>query len=154
MSPLSFKINDHEISDPGDIANRFCEYFTNVGPNLAKNIPATSQTRRSFRKEHFVSSFFFATVSQLEVSNLISDLRTGTAAGFDNVPVDIVKKSADIISQPLTHIINLSIQTGSVPDQMKIARVIPIFKSGDEALFSNYCPVSVLPVFSKLLDKT
>ena len=96
---------------------------------------------------------FFAPVSQLEVSNLISDLRTGTAAGFDNVPVDIVKKSADIISQPLTHIINLSIQTGSVPDQMKIARVIPIFKSGDEALFSNYRPVSVLPVFSKLLEK-
>ena len=104
-------------------------------------------------KEHFVSSFFFAPVSQLEVSNLISDLRTGTAAGFDNVPVDIVKKSADIISQPLTHIINLSIQTGSVPDQMKIARVIPIFKSGDEALFSNYRPVSVFPVFSKLLEK-
>ena len=45
-----------------------------------------------------------------------------------------VKESANFISEPLTHIVNLSIETGIVPDQMKIARVIPLFKSGDNNL--------------------
>ena len=62
-------------------------------------------------------------------------------------------ESIGIISEPLTHIINLSIQSGIIPDRMKIARAIPIFKSGDSSLLTNYRPVSVLPVFSKLLGK-
>ena len=64
-----------------------------------------------------------------------------------------VKESANFISEPLTHIVNLSIESGIVPDQMKIARVIPLFKSGDNNLFTNYRPVSVLPIFSKLLER-
>ena len=62
-------------------------------------------------------------------------------------------ESIGIISEPLTHIINLSIRSGIVPDRIKIACVIPIFKSGDSLLLTNYRPVSVLPVFSKLLEK-
>ena len=65
----------------------------------------------------------------------------------------IYYRDRKIISEPLTHIINLSIRSGIVPDRMKIARVIPIFKSGDSSLLTNYRPVSVLPVFSKLLEK-
>ena len=64
-----------------------------------------------------------------------------------------VKDSIDLISEPLTHIINLSISTGVVPDKMKIARVIPLFKSGDHGHFQNYRPISVLPIFSKFLER-
>jgi hypothetical protein len=64
-----------------------------------------------------------------------------------------IKESIEFIAKPLTHIINLSIESGVVPDQMKIARVIPIFKSGTDSLFQNYRPVSVLPIFSKLLER-
>jgi hypothetical protein len=48
---------------------------------------------------------------------------------------------------------NLSVSSGIVPDLMKIARVIPLFKSGDHRYFQNYRPVSVLPIFSKLLER-
>ena len=64
-----------------------------------------------------------------------------------------VKKSINYISKPLTYIINLSINSGVVPDQMKLPRVVPLFKSDDKRLFSNYKPVSVLPIFSKFLEK-
>ena len=96
---------------------------------------------------------FFYSASQQEIIDLVNDLRSGTAAGYDTISVSIVKESIGIISEPLTHIINLSIQSGIVPDRMKIARVIPVFKSGDSSLLTNYRPVSVLPVFSKLLEK-
>ena len=44
-------------------------------------------------------------------------------------------------------------QTGTFPDKMKIARVIPLFKSGDDSTFNNYRPVSLPPQFSKILEK-
>ena len=54
---------------------------------------------------------------------------------------------------PLKHIFNLSLLNGVFPDSMKIARVIPLFKSGNTKEFSNYRPISLLPQFSKILEK-
>ena len=65
----------------------------------------------------------------------------------------VIKEPILLVSEPLTHIINLSIQHGIVPDEMKIARVIPIFKSDDQSLFTNYRPISVLPSFSKFFER-
>ena len=65
----------------------------------------------------------------------------------------LIKECINAICTRLSFIINLSIITGIVPDDLKIARVIPLFKSGDSSLFSNYRPVSVLPAFSKILEK-
>ena len=78
---------------------------------------------------------------------------SGKAAGYDNIPMSIIKESIQIISGPLVHIMNLSIAHGVVPDQMKIARVVPLFKADDQSLFTNYRPVSVLPSFSKFLER-
>ena len=63
------------------------------------------------------------------------------------------KSVISCIISPLTSIINVSITTGAVPDEMKIARVIPLYKSGAHNVFTNYRPVSILPVFSKILEK-
>ena len=65
-----------------------------------------------------------------------------------------IKEVLDLIVQPLTYITNLSLSSGIVPDQMKIARVVPLFKTGDLSQFTNYRPVSVLPAFSKCLEGT
>ena len=55
--------------------------------------------------------------------------------------------------KPLVHISNLSLSRGLFPNELKIANVVPIYKSGDEMEFSNYRPVSILPVFSKLIER-
>ena len=67
--------------------------------------------------------------------------------------MSITKLTIDSIAEPLTHIINLSITHRIVPDEMKITRVIPLFKAGEHSLFSNYRSVSVLPSFSKFLER-
>ena len=66
----------------------------------------------------------------------------------------IIEEVLHLIVQPLTYITNLSLSSGIVPDQMKIARVVPLFKTGDLSQFTNYRPVSVLPAFSKCLEGT
>ena len=64
-----------------------------------------------------------------------------------------MKLIQNCIKSPLAHICNRSFVTGIFPSELKIATVVPIFKSGDDMVFSNYRPVSVLPVLSKILER-
>ena len=72
---------------------------------------------------------FFDPVTPSELSEISNAFRPGKAAGHDRIPISIIKQSIQIIAEPLAHIINLSITHGIVPDQMNIARVIPLFKA-------------------------
>ena len=125
----------------------------NIGPNLAKSIPASDKSHRSFLNGGFINSFFLQSASEQEVTETCSSFRSGTAPGYDSISMNVVQESLNLICPPLTYIINLSLNSGVVPQEMKIARVIPLFKSGDKSLFTNYIPVSVLPVFSKFLER-
>ncbi len=64
-----------------------------------------------------------------------------------------MKSSIDAICKPLAHIFNLSLTTGIVPTDMKLAKVTPVYKSGNKQQFTNYRPISILPSFSKLVEK-
>ena len=65
----------------------------------------------------------------------------------------LIKNVIPYIVVPLKHIFNLSLMNGVFPDSMKIARVIPLFKSGNTKEFSNYRHISLLPQFSKILEQ-
>ena len=64
-----------------------------------------------------------------------------------------MKSAITFISDTLSKIISLSLSIGIVPDKMKIAEVVPLFKSGDNQLYTNYRTVSILPSFSKIIEK-
>ena len=61
----------------------------------------------------------------------------------------IIKHSITAICEPLAHTINTSFMTDVVPSQLKVAKVIPVFKKGDSSCVSNYRPISILTCFSK-----
>lgn len=67
--------------------------------------------------------------------------------------MELIKQIIDVIIEPFTYICNLSFTSGIFPDCMKIAKVIPLFKKGNKSEFSNYRPISLLPQFSKILEK-
>ena len=73
-----------------------------------------------------------------EVRLMILNLKNGKSPGYDNISNDIPKHTVDSIVQPLTHVINLSFSEGFFPSQLKIAKIVPIFKAGDPKRFSNY----------------
>ena len=149
----TFNNDNREISDPIEIADHFCEYFTNIGPNLESSIPPSSRSCRSFLSGTYMNSIFLRPTTEQEILEICSSFRSGAASGYDQITMNVVKETVDVEIQPLTYIIDLSLSSGVVPDQMKIARVIPLFKSGDLSLFTNYRPVSFLPAFSEILER-
>ena len=109
-------------SDPVEIANTFCNnYFTNVGHNLPKKIPNSPNCPQTFLSGNFPNSIFLKLATESEIMEVASSFSSGKAAGFDTIPRSIIKQSINVISQPLTNIINLSIIYGIVPDEIKIA---------------------------------
>lgn len=119
--------NNQDISDPCLIGNLFCNFFTNLRSSLAKKIPTSVDKYRSFLPEHSFSSFFFESATQCEIVQIAKSLRINTAAVHDKVPVWSVKESINYISEPLTYIINLSINSGVVPDKMKLLLFYQLF---------------------------
>ena len=150
--PKLFRDGEKEVTNPKDIADRFNKFFTNIGPTLAKSIPKSSSLPLKYLNEKIKESVLFSPVLENEVKNILMLLKN-SAGGWDGFDAQIIKQIKDFIISPFTHICNLSITTGVFPRQMKIANIVPIYKSGDNTLFNNYRPVSVLPLFSKILER-
>lgn len=128
-------------------------FFTNIGPETQKNIPdVDSVTFDRFLDSPIPSSLFLHPVTSDDILNKIILLKN-SSAGYDEISPVVIKYVANLISKPLCHIFNLSLYLGNVPARMKIARVVPIFKNDDKELVTNYRPISVLPCFSKILEK-
>ena len=81
--------------------------------------------------------------------NIINSQKN-SATGYDDIPAIIAKRGIQQYTKPLTNLINKSIENGVFPDELKIAKVILIFKTGDKKEMSNYRPISVLPFFQSV----
>ncbi|XP_055590774.1 uncharacterized protein LOC129742855 [Uranotaenia lowii] len=151
---ITLKIGNEVQVDPAQVSNSINDYFCNIGPQLAANIASNRdiQQYNSLRSQPSPSLFLRpATVSEvlLEISNLDSN----KSPGADNITVDTLKTHHLALSDILTDIFNEIVGTGVYPDALKLARVTPIFKSGDSSDVSNYRPISTLSVLNKILEK-
>ena len=129
-TPKQFIINDKVETSHHVIANKFNQYFTNIGNDLAEKIPHTETDPVAYIKSSIPESIYLSDVDSTEVVKIIKSLKNASA-GSDGVHAKIVKESYALYVEPLVHILNLSIRQGFFPNSMKIAKVIPLYKSGD-----------------------
>jgi hypothetical protein len=88
-----------------------------------------------------INSMLLTPTTEEEVVDLIKGLDNKNFAGVDDIPDYVIKKFHSKIKTALTHIINLSLSTGQFEDQLKIAKVKPLYKKGCETEVGNYRPV-------------
>ena len=147
-----FVINDQVTMDPNVISNGFNNFFVNVGPTLASKIITDGISHRNFLTESLQTSFFLEPTTTNEIKAVISKLKDG-APGRDGILPKHLKCISESIAYPLSKIANLSFEQGVFPTELKIAIVSPLYKAKDPMFFNNYRPISLLSVFSKILER-
>src|SRR6218665_409777 len=80
-------------------------------------------------------------------------MKATSSSGYDDINPTLVAPLLHLVAEPLAVIFNSSFNTGIVPNLLKSAIVTPIYKQGLRNEVSNYRPISILPYFSKLIEK-
>ena len=138
------------MTDPVAIANSFNDYFINVGKSLANTIVSQIDPLSYIDKSKNCVTDISVTVN--EVKAIVSQLNN-SVAGPDDLPASIMKQVSNEYCIPLTHLINLSVLQGDFPSEMKLAKVLPIYKADNHQLIQNYRPISVLNFFQKYMKE-
>ena len=120
---------------------------------VTKRIPRSQRSPLDYLQNENPHSFCIAPSAPHEVSDIIDALKTGKSIGPNSIPIKLLKILSPRISAPLSLIINESFLSGVFPEKMQLAKVIPLFKKGCPMTVSNYRPISLLSVFSKISEK-
>jgi hypothetical protein len=126
------------------------EYFANLGSDTTKHLPFSKNFRKHLRNPA-QNSVFLSPVTEEEIIKIGLAMPMKYSSGHDNISAKLIKLTINTISKPLCLIFNKSFLLGQVPVSLKIAKICPIYKSGDKSDRSNYRPISVLKGFSKIL---
>ena len=149
-----FEQGERGITDGNEIARGFCDFYCKVGPELAAKIWLEGdQNFLSYMNDRVEENLYLCPSTPLEIEQLCLNLKPIKSAGWDGISPRVIKAVAGQLAGPLSRLINLCIREGKYPQDFKVARIVPIFKSEDPTQFSNYRPVSVLPVLSQIFER-
>ena len=96
---------------------------------------------------------FLSPTTVNEVESAIKELQDKKATGPNSIPSKILKNNKDVLSKPLCDLINLVFVSGTFPQQLKTAKIIPVYKKGDPLDCTNYHPISLLSNLGKLANR-
>jgi Reverse transcriptase (RNA-dependent DNA polymerase) len=155
-------VDNDFITNKKDIVNKFSDFFDDSVNDIKQklrdknhNSPQISQISEDFDKYIKSNEFsiFMSPVNKFDVLKIINQLKNKKSCGFDFFPDMLIKKCKNELCEVLAFLYNLSISQGIFPSILKKAIITPIFKKGSKFDVSNYRPVSLLSVFSKIFEK-
>ena len=146
-------VNGITHQDPQKMANVFNNFFVNVSALVCSEIPRSKKSPIDYLGCRNPNSIYLNPIIHTEIDDIISLLQNGKSTGPFSIPVKLLKVLKPYISQPLANIFNQSIILGIFPDKLKYAKVISIHKKGSPTDPSNYRPISLLSIFSKIFEK-
>ena len=131
----------------------FNTFFTNIGSNLAKRITLQSGSFYDALPNSNCNSMLLSKTDAKEILSIVKKFSNKSSLDCNDMSMSIIKEIIPFVVNPFTYICNLSFYSGDFPNAMKIAKVLPVHKNGAKNEFNNYRPISLLPQFSKILEK-
>ena len=133
-SSISLDIGTELCVDKVMVATHCNDFFASNAASLVNNLPACSgQFGQShvvefYRNKHVIEDVFsLANVTIGQMSKILHSMSSSKATCLDDIPAKHLKDGCSVIYKFLTHIINVSITTGSIPDELKMARIVPLY---------------------------
>ena len=146
-------VNGQLIDDNKKIANTFNRYFVNVAENLSKQIQKPNTEFQDYLKNPNMHSLFLKETTPHEISIIIANFDQNKSSDIYEISPKIIKQAGPALSNLLTIISNKSIKEGIFPDALKVSKILPLHKSDSVFEVSNYRPISLLPIISKIFEK-
>ena len=139
------KIDDVKEYSAEKISNRFAKYFAGVGKYFASKIPKPLKSVTAYLKllQSNQSSLFLTPTCEEEIKKIVSTLPSKASSGHDNISNILLKEIIDPLAHVLMEVFNKSMAVGEFPSIMKLAEVVPLYKSKEHCLENNYRPISL-----------
>ena len=148
ISPNAILIDGDICINKENMANAFNKYFANICTTIqSPNDNVISHT--SYLNTSVHSTFKFKTINNATTLQYLSNLTNSYSCGHDNINNTLLKSISNEISSCITLIINQSISTGSYPENLKLAKVVPIFKKNDKLKINNVMHTQLLEYFTE-----
>ncbi len=154
---VTINLGQTTSSDPEEIANYFNNYFATAPGIITETIPPPlieeEENDPVINENIPLFKLSDQPVCVDEILGAVKLLEPKTSQDRDSISMFLIKNTIDTIVEPLRYIFNLSFNNGHFPENFKISKVIPIYKTGDQMLVDNYRPIALLSNFAKILEK-
>ena len=155
----TLEVNKTVQHDINLVLGGFKDYYSNLAGKRLKKLPKPSNKfTLNTVFQHYkgiiqTDSFNLATVSENTILNILKITNVSKVAGLDNLSGRFFKDGAEVLGKPITDLCSFSITSGKFPDSCKIPKLKPIYKKGSLTGASNYRPIFLFPLISKVIEK-
>ena len=140
------------VTDPKHIASAFNRYFVNVPQQVDKAIPRTKKSPVDYLKDRNGHSVVLIANDPLEIETIMS-FNNSKSVGPYSMPIRLLRSMGKPVSEAFSLIVNDSFSNRTYPSKLKVRKVVAHHKKGTSDNPSNYRPISLLSVFSKIIGK-
>lgn len=151
---IEIKHNGQLVQDNKQLAKIFGDHFSSVVyDRLHDHFKGSLSQQCTVSINAVAESFFIAPVVAGDVLLVINSLPNKCSTGLDEIPTHFVKSCSDVLSPVIAEAFNQSIIHGKFPDPLKVAVVIPVPKKGSTHSITNFRPIALLSIVSKIFEK-
>ena len=151
LNPLNNTLTDNKYEMCCLLVNQFNSVFTKPNQTSVIKDPVTFFLSHTTREDDLFLTDI--TLSDSIIIEAIKELSPNSAGGPDGIPASLLINCAEEIAPALKKKFSHSLSSSLIPTSFKKAAIIPVFKSGDKSLPSNYRPISLTSVLSKVIEK-
>ena len=142
-------VQGKEFTQSADIAEQFNQHFVNIDEKINSIAPTNTN---SFQ-EDVIFSMYLKPVTTAEIHKIIMGLKSHRSMGPDGIPSEVLEHCSAVLSKHLANLVKESFSQGCFSNCLKLANEVPVYKSGKKTDMSNYRPISLLSVVSKVFEK-